>query len=157
MKSSNKGFSLIELMIAVIIIGIITAVAWPSYKSSVEKSRNAEAKNALLNMAALQTQYFTENRKYTENVVDLGQETEGGSNNLMKTANGTHFLKIITPNVPSTYYMGTEPASTGSSERMRYYIDHLGRKYHGPKINVKGDDFEAPDGNNNNNWTPGWD
>lgn len=73
MKSlSSRGFTLIELMIAVAIIAIIAAVAFPSYQESVQKTRRADAKAALEAAAAMQERHFTENNTYSESVNDLG-------------------------------------------------------------------------------------
>ncbi|MBT5967504.1 MAG: prepilin-type N-terminal cleavage/methylation domain-containing protein, partial [Gammaproteobacteria bacterium] len=46
-----KGFTIIELMITVAIIGILASIAYPSYQESVYKSRRADGKGALLGLA----------------------------------------------------------------------------------------------------------
>ncbi|MFA5940632.1 MAG: type IV pilin protein [Sinimarinibacterium sp.] len=51
MRKRSCGFSLIELMIAVAIVGILAAIALPSYQNSVRKSRRADAKVALTDTA----------------------------------------------------------------------------------------------------------
>ena len=61
----QTGFTLIELMITIVIIGVIAAIALPSYQSSVRKSKRTEAKTELLQVMARQEQYFSETRKYT--------------------------------------------------------------------------------------------
>lgn len=69
MKSASliaKGFTLIELMIVVAIIGILAAVAIVSYGSSVRDSRTAEATNVLMTIAASQEAYFSLRRAYVE-------------------------------------------------------------------------------------------
>ncbi len=48
---SGKAFTLIELMIVVAVIAILTVIAYPSYQDSVRKSRRADAKAALLELA----------------------------------------------------------------------------------------------------------
>jgi type IV pilus assembly protein PilE len=45
---ANRGFTLIELMIVVAVIGILAAIAFPSYQESVAKSRRADAQRALM-------------------------------------------------------------------------------------------------------------
>ena len=60
----NKGYTLIELMITVAIIGILAAVAIPAYNGYVKTGREAEAKAGLTTIALLEEQYFAENRTY---------------------------------------------------------------------------------------------
>ncbi len=61
---TNKGFTLIELMIVVAIIGILASIAYPSYVESVAKARRADAKGALLNFANSMERYYTVNNTY---------------------------------------------------------------------------------------------
>lgn len=58
------GFTLIELMIAVAILGIILAIAFPSYKDSVTRSRIAEATGTLATTRVQLEQYYQDNRNY---------------------------------------------------------------------------------------------
>ena len=62
MKSS--GFSLIELMIVIVIMAILSAIAYPSYQDSIYKSRRADAKSDLVEIASFLERYFTENNSY---------------------------------------------------------------------------------------------
>jgi type IV pilus assembly protein PilE len=53
-KTSSAGFTLIELMIVVVVIGILAAIAYPSYQQSVRKSKRADGKAALLKLELAQ-------------------------------------------------------------------------------------------------------
>ncbi|MFQ5469235.1 MAG: type IV pilin protein [Gammaproteobacteria bacterium] len=64
MKRQNSGFTLIELMVAVAVIGILLAIAFPSYQNNVRESRRADGYSVLLNTAVNQERYFTENNTY---------------------------------------------------------------------------------------------
>ena len=66
MKRKNLGFTLIELMIVVAIVGILSAVAYPSYQSHVLKSQRQVAQAALVSLSSTMERYYSENNKYTE-------------------------------------------------------------------------------------------
>jgi len=60
----QKGFSLIELMIAIAVLGIITAIAYPSYTNYVRDARRAEAQGAILEAAQWLERQFTVDGSY---------------------------------------------------------------------------------------------
>ncbi len=66
------GFSLIELMIAVVVVGILAAVAYPSYQEHVRKGRRAAAQGYLMDLAQRQQQYFLDNRGFASAASALG-------------------------------------------------------------------------------------
>ncbi|WP_210395815.1 type IV pilin protein [Motiliproteus sediminis] len=70
----NRGFSLLELMIAVAIVGIIASIAYPSYQEYVQKSRRADAQAALVSFAGALERHFTVNSTYC----DAGTTAAGG-------------------------------------------------------------------------------
>lgn len=65
MKKS-AGFTLIELMIVVAVIGILGAIAYPSYQESVRKARRAEGRVAVMEVLQQQEKYATQYNTYLE-------------------------------------------------------------------------------------------
>ncbi len=63
-KKRHKGFTLIELMIVVAVVGILSAIAYPSYKESVDKGRRASAKAVLQDAQAYMERIYSENYSY---------------------------------------------------------------------------------------------
>ncbi len=70
------GFTLIELMITVAIVGILAAVAYPSYTSFVLSSNRSEGERELLRLANLQEEAFIDRRTYTTDMTDLGMTAD---------------------------------------------------------------------------------
>jgi len=69
------GFSLIELMIVVAIIGVVSAIAYPAFTDSAKKSRRADAITILLDMQLQQEKWRSVNSQYTSILSDLGYAT----------------------------------------------------------------------------------
>lgn len=63
-RTETKGFTLIELMIAVAVVGIVSAIAYPSYREQIQKSHRSEAKSALLENAQFLERNYTANNCY---------------------------------------------------------------------------------------------
>ena len=62
------GFTLIEVMIAVVIIAILTAIAYPSYLDYIRRSQRAQGQQFLLDLAQRQEQYLLDNRAYATSI-----------------------------------------------------------------------------------------
>lgn len=75
----SAGFTLIEMLIAVAIIGILASVAIPSYQRYVQQARVSDGQTKLMEMAGRLERCFTENRAYTScDRVSLPVDSEGG-------------------------------------------------------------------------------
>jgi type IV pilus assembly protein PilE len=64
--SSQRGFTLIELMITVVIVAILASVAFPSYRQHVIRANRAAAKEAMMDIANRQQQYLLAHRSYAD-------------------------------------------------------------------------------------------
>lgn len=88
-KQNNKGFSLVELMIVVSIIGILAALAVPRFQGFQARAKSAEARTSLSHIYTLEQSYYGDNDQYT-NV--LGSQGLGFSlNGQTPASNGTTF------------------------------------------------------------------
>ena len=73
-KTVLGGFTLIELLVVVLIIGVLSAIAFPSYQKAVVKSRTAAFPVWAKRVYDAQKLYFAENGKYANNFEELGED-----------------------------------------------------------------------------------
>lgn len=66
------GFTLMELMITVVIVGILAAIALPSYERYVMESNRSDAIAELQSILAAQERYYLDNMTYSADLTDLG-------------------------------------------------------------------------------------
>lgn len=73
MKKTQQGFTLVEVMIVVAIIGILAAIAYPSYDEYVKRGNRTEGQAFLSDVAARQERYFSQNNAYITAVTDIAK------------------------------------------------------------------------------------
>jgi type IV pilus assembly protein PilE len=91
-RADSRGFTLIELLVVVVITSILMAIAIPSYKNSVRKSRRTDAKTALLDLAGREERYNSTNGSYTATAANLGYAA-------FPTVVGSGYYTIAAPTV----------------------------------------------------------
>ncbi len=107
------GFTLIELMIAVAVVGIVVAVALPSYNSSIRKSRRTDAFTALHAVQMAQERWRANNPTYSNQLTAAATATPPGLAQLATTANGHYTISLDAVSATGYSALAT-PVSTSS-------------------------------------------
>ena len=71
-KKQNEGFTLIELLVVIIIIGILSAIALPSFLSQANKAKQSEAKTYIGSINKSQQAFYTEKSRFTTDINETG-------------------------------------------------------------------------------------
>lgn len=129
----SRGFTLVELMIIIAVIAIIAAVALPSYNSSVLKSKRAMGKAELLEVLALQEQYFINNKAYATTLTGLGYAANpyyiDGQGEQTTTGNAIYQIVLASPTTTSfTLQAVPQNAQTNDSDCGTLTLTNTGLK-----------------------------
>lgn len=122
----NSGFSLIELMIAVVIVGVLAAVAIPSYQQYVTDSRRIEAQSLMLEVSGKQVRYYSENNTYAANIGDLGYGAAGS--NSYETETKVYDVVVTEAGVRSFTLTATPKAQQADDECGSLIYNSAGQK-----------------------------
>lgn len=120
-QKKENGFTLIELMIVVAIIGILAGIAYPSYQDSVRKSRRSDATGALLGLANAMERHFTETNSYLGAAGTSGTPADTGAPRIYSTQSpidgGTKYYDLtINAATASTYTLQATPIGGQASD-----------------------------------------
>lgn len=117
----NQGFTLVELLVVVLIIGVLSAVALPQYTTSVEKSRAAEALTILGAWHQSAERYKLQKNKWPEtlNKLDVEIPASGKSFNFSATGGGGtgEYVITATRNAGAPYSIRLHVSSNGNFYR----------------------------------------
>jgi type IV pilus assembly protein PilA len=113
-KNTSQGFTLIELMIVIAIIGILAAIAIPQFSAYRVRSFNSSAQADLRNAATAEEAYYVDNLTYTSNVGSLvGSYTSSGVALVINAvASNTHYVLIAYHNKGDKTYTLAGPGGS---------------------------------------------
>lgn len=121
LKRKESGFTLVELLIVIVVIGILAAIVITTFTNVQKKGRDAERKSDVKSIASHMEIYFSENAKYPT-LANLNDATWRGNN-----AQGLNDDLLADPSNPTvTTILGTAPGGTSSDYQYSYVATPTG-------------------------------
>jgi type IV pilus assembly protein PilE len=126
------GFSLIELLTAVMIVGILASIAIPTYTSQVRKSRRTDARTAVLDLASREERLFSTTNAYSNTPSDIGYGASGATFP-MAIGSGYYNVSVTVAAGPPAGFSVTATPVTGKGQDKdtqcaSFTVDEAGRQ-----------------------------
>ncbi|WP_067862750.1 type IV pilin protein [Neptuniibacter marinus] len=120
-RKREQGFSLLELMIVVAIIGILASIAYPSYQESVAEGRRVDAQANLLSLSQHMEREYTEDGTYAGASLPYNETPKDGDDKFYDLA--------LTVQTATTYTIRARPKNGMAGDRCGdISINHIGQK-----------------------------
>ncbi|WP_207384282.1 type IV pilin protein [Legionella yabuuchiae] len=122
------GFSLIELLVVMIVVGILVSVAYPSYREYINRAHRADGQSALLNLASRMERYYSERHTYQTATIGTGAATDVLSS--ATSPEGWYVLSIPTATATTFTLRATPTGTQATSDTLcqSLTLNHLGVK-----------------------------
>lgn len=113
MRSRAQGFTLIEILVVLVIIGILAAIAIPSYQRYVMRAARHQAEATMLNLAQMEERFYTNNYAYyAVNTPPPTPDPNGWSNFSGDSISGRKYTIVVTVTAaPDTYSIQATPGN----------------------------------------------
>ncbi|MGR9106690.1 MAG: type IV pilin protein [Gammaproteobacteria bacterium] len=102
-RSNQRGFTLLELMVTVAVVGILAGIAYPAYQGQIRSTRRADAQAELLQMANFMERFFTENSRYDQDMTGTAVSLPP------PTGNDPKYAYALNPVGPGSYTLRATP------------------------------------------------
>ncbi len=133
LRNGEAGMTLIEVMIVIVILGLLTAIAFPMYQDQMIKARRSDGHTLLMDMAARMERYYFDNTSYTTNLTALGYSDATN----VSSVEGYYTAAATGCPIASCYSITASPANAQLSDT---YCDELTLNSQGQKsISGSGD------------------
>ena len=113
-RLNRKGFTLIELMVVVIIVGILATVAVPIYRANIKKAAASEGAALLGTVLTSEKVYYAENNTYTDSNGDLNVDTTGNK----------YFTSYSLSGVSAAGWQATTTSTIGAANGVTVTMDY---------------------------------
>lgn len=127
-SKTNFGFTLLELMVTVVIIGILASIALPSYQNYLRRGYRADAKALLMENAQYMERNFTEANRYDKN--SAGNAISLPDNQSPRETTAPKYTIAVTATT-TTFTLTAEPVEGGvmaNDECGSFTLNNLGQK-----------------------------
>ena len=112
-RSTMRGITLIELMIVVVIISMLAAISYPSYREFAARAKRNEAKAALLKASTNQERFYLQNNRFSTDLTELGFTA-----NPFLTESTSYVISVVAP-VPTANFTVTATYQNGGHEALK--------------------------------------